>query len=406
MPIGNSACPSLAAPPPMIAVLWSLSLCHLLNDTMQSLLVALFPLFHEELSLSFTEIGLLAFAFNGTASVLQPLVGWANDRKPRPRMLGLAMGFPAVGLLLLAGAHHFWLLLAASVLVGIGSSVFHPESARVARMASGGRHGFAQSLFQVGGNTGQAIGPLMAALVVLPLGQWSVGLFSLAAALAMAVLWRVAGWVVREGAAARKRPASTHPITLPRSKLALAIAVLVGLMISKYLYMTALQSFYALYLIEAFGVSVQGAQLHLFVFLAAVALGTFLGGPIGDRIGRRAVIWLSILGALPFTLALPHAGLAWTPVFAAAAGFIMASAGSAIIVFAQELIPGRIGMVSGLFFGLAFGVGGIGAAVFGVLADAWGIRAVYLLCSVLPVLGLLTAFLPRARQFEAATSPG
>jgi len=376
------------------AVIAALSFCHLLNDMMQSMLAALYPMLKANYGLDFGQIGLLTFTFQVTASLLQPLVGIYTDKRPQPYSLSIAMGFTLVGLILLAFVQQYWLLLAAAALVGVGSSVFHPESSRMARMASGGRHGLAQSLFQVGGNFGSALGPLLAAFVVAPRGQSSVAGFSLAALVAMIVLWQVGNWYRRHRAASAKRASLIPHIALPRARVLGALAVLGVLVFSKYVYMASLSSYYTFYLIQKFGLSIQDSQLLLFVFLGAVAAGTIIGGPIGDRFGRKYVIWGSILGVLPFTLALPYANLLWTAVLTVVIGLVLASAFSAIIVFAQELVPGKVGMIAGLFFGFAFGIGGTGAAVLGQVADVKGIEYVYHLCSFLPLLGLLTVFLP------------
>jgi MFS transporter, FSR family, fosmidomycin resistance protein len=379
----------------VLAVLFAISFCHLLNDMMQAVLPAIYPMLKEDHGLTFAQIGLITLAFQLTASLLQPLVGLYTDRRPMPYSLAAGMGLTLCGLLLLSRAHSYPLLLLAAALVGTGSSVFHPESSRVARMASGGRPGFAQSLFQVGGNTGSAVGPLLAAFVVIPGGQPSVAWFSLAALLAMAVLWQVGTWYRRRRAASAARAGGGAAVAaLPRGRVATSLAILVALMFSKFVYTACLGNYYTFFLIEKFGVSVQTAQFYLFVFLFAMAAGTFFGGPIGDRFGRKWVIWGSILGALPFTLLLPHASLFWTAVLSVAAGLVIASAFSAILVYAQELLPGRVGLVSGLFFGLAFGMGGLGAAALGGLADRIGIEAVFAWCSLLPLIGLLTAFLP------------
>ncbi|EWY41552.1 Fosmidomycin resistance protein [Skermanella stibiiresistens SB22] len=385
---------ALAANNTAFTIIAAISFCHLLNDMMQSMLSALYPIFKANYGLDFGQIGLLTLMFQVTASLLQPLVGFQTDKKPRPYSLAVGMGFTLVGLVLLAFAHHFWLLLVAAGLVGMGSSVFHPESSRVARMASGGRHGLAQSLFQVGGNFGSALGPLLAAFIVVPRGQSSVAWFSLAALLAMIVLWKVGGWYGRNLANHAKRAGKHATASLPRSKIVTALVVLGVLVFSKYVYMASLSSFYTFYLIEKFNVSVQDSQILLFVFLGAVAVGTIAGGPIGDRFGRKYVIWGSILGVLPFTLALPYVNLFWTAVLTVVIGLVLASAFSAIIVFAQELVPGRVGTIAGLFFGFAFGIGGLGAAVLGMVADAKGIDYVYQVCSFLPLLGILTVFLP------------
>ncbi|HRW15527.1 MFS transporter [Amaricoccus sp.] len=376
-------------------VLGALSLCHMLNDTIQSLLPALYPVLQANYALSFTQIGLLHFAFQGTASVLQPAVGFATDRRPRFRLLALGMGLSLAGLVTLAFAHAYGVLLLAAVSIGLGSAIFHPDASRLARLASGGRYGTAQSFFQVGGNAGSALGPLLAAFIVLPFGQSSVAWFSVLALLGMIVLWKVGSWARarhRERAAARVAPARDP--RLPRRRILVIIGILALLVFSKYVYVVSLTSFYTFYLIETFGVSVRESQLLLFVFLGAVALGTFVGGPIGDRIGRKAVIWVSILGVLPFTLALPHANLLWTAILTFVIGVVIASAFSAILVYAQQLVPNRIGLISGLFFGFAFGIAGIGAAALGILADWKGIAFVYRLCAWLPLIGLLTVFLP------------
>jgi MFS transporter, FSR family, fosmidomycin resistance protein len=378
------------------AVLAAISFCHLLNDMMQSLLPALYPMLKTSLNLNFGQIGLITLAFQMTASLLQPVVGMVTDRRPLPYSLAIGMGFTLIGLLLLSVAGSFPILLLAAALVGMGSSVFHPESSRVARLASGGRHGLAQSLFQVGGNVGSAIGPLLAAFIVLPQGQSSVAWFSLTALLAIALLANVGGWYRRNRVArghARGR-AGAGGAALTRRQIGVALAVLLALMFSKFFYMASLSSYFTFYLIDRFGLTVQNAQLHLFVFLGAAAAGTFLGGPIGDRVGRKWVIWVSILGVLPFTLMLPYANLFWTGVLIVPIGLILASAFSAIVVYAQELMPGRVGMIAGLFFGLAFGLSGIGAAVLGQLADLTSIGFVFKLCAVLPVLGVLTVLLP------------
>jgi FSR family fosmidomycin resistance protein-like MFS transporter len=377
-------------------ILVAISVCHLLNDMMQSLLPAIYPILKSNYSLDFGQIGVLTFTFQFTASLLQPAIGFYIDRYPRPYSLAIGMGCTLAGLVLLAFAHNYSMLLLAAALIGTGSSVFHPESSRVARMAAGGRHGLAQSVFQVGGNAGSAIGPLLAAFVVLQHGQASVAWFSLAALLGIFLLINVGHWYKSHGLA-RIKPRGTKDgahLELPRAKVAMAIAVLVALIFSKFFYMASMTSYYTFYLIDRFGVSVQSAQLHLFVFLGAVAIGTIAGGPIGDRIGRKAVIWASILGVLPFTLLLPHANLFWTGVLSVPIGIILASAFPAIVVYAQELMPARVGTVAGLFFGFAFGLGGIGAAVLGELADATSITFVYQLCAFLPAIGLLAGLLP------------
>jgi MFS transporter, FSR family, fosmidomycin resistance protein len=390
-----------------LTILLAISFCHLLNDMMQSLLPALYPMLKSTYALSFGQIGFLTFTFQLTASLLQPIIGSYTDRSPRPYSLAAGMGFTLVGLLLLAFAGSYPLLLLAASLIGTGSSVFHPESSRVARMASGGQHGLAQSVFQVGGNVGSAVGPLLAAFIVLPHGQTSVAWFSAAAMLGMFVLFNVGHWYKSHGMAHLKRHATGVTSPLSSKRVAGAIAVLLALIFSKYFYLASLSSYYTFYLINRFHVSVQSAQLHLFVFLAAVAFGTIIGGPLGDRIGRKYIIWASILGVLPFSLVLPHANLFWTGVLTVPIGIILASAFPAILVYAQELMPGRTGTVAGLFFGFAFGMGGIGAAVLGKMADAVGINAVYEVCAFLPLIGLLAALLPdverprRARALPA-----
>jgi FSR family fosmidomycin resistance protein-like MFS transporter len=384
-----------AAEKTALAVLIGISFCHLLNDMLQSLLPAIYPMIKGSFGLSFGQIGLITLTYQVTASLLQPLVGLYTDHRPKNYALPVGMAFTLSGLLLLSVAPTFPILLLAAALVGTGSSVFHPESSRVARLASGGQHGLAQSLFQVGGNIGSAIGPLAAAFLILPRGQSSVAWFSLAALLAIIVLTRIGAWF---GAHRKARSAAAHRHNarpaLSRGQVGGALAVLLALIFSKYFYLASLTSYYTFYLISRFQVSVQVAQIDLFVFLGATALGTIAGGPIGDRIGRKTVIWCSILGVLPFTLILPYASLFWTVALTIPIGLILASAFSAIVVYAQELLPGRVGMVAGLFFGFAFGMGGVGAAVLGVLADWAGIDTVYRLCAFLPAIGLLTAFLP------------
>ncbi|WP_213993375.1 MFS transporter [Sodalis sp. dw_96] len=379
-------------------VLAAISVAHLLNDMIQSLILAIYPLLQASFSLSFTQVGMITLTYQITASLLQPLIGSYTDKHPQPYSLPIGMGFTLCGLLLMATADSFPWVLAAAALVGTGSSVFHPESSRVARMASGGRHGLAQSLFQVGGNFGASLGPLLAALVIAPYGRGHIAWFSLAALLATVILLQVGKWY--RGAvtapAARHGQPSTAPL-LPARQVAGAISILLVLIFSKYFYLTSISSYYTFYLMHRFGLSVQAAQIHLFAFLFAVAVGTVVGGPLGDRIGRKYVIWGSILGVAPFTLWLPHASLAVTSVLTLFIGVIIASAFSAILVFAQELLPGRIGMVSGLFFGFAFGMGGLGAAVLGYIADLTSIEYVYQICAFLPLLGILTAFLPNPR---------
>jgi FSR family fosmidomycin resistance protein-like MFS transporter len=391
-----SSAPAAAAPAERTGfrVLSAISFAHFLNDMIQSLILAIYPVLKGGFHLSFTQIGLMTLTYQITASLLQPVIGLYTDKHPKPYSLPVGMGFTLVGLVVLAIAPSYGVLLVAAALIGTGSSVFHPESSRVARMASGGRHGLAQSIFQVGGNAGSACGPLLAAGVVHT--QGSVAWFTLAALLAIAVLWQIGTWYGNQLAHAARAKKKTTPnaVRLPTRTVVITMLILLALLFSKYFYMASLSTYYTFYLMEKFHLSSQSAQMHLFIFLFAVAAGTVLGGPIGDRIGRKRVIWGSILGVAPFTLMLPHADLFWTTVLSFVIGFILASAFSAILVFAQELIPGKVGMVSGMFFGFAFGLGGIGAAVLGGLADSHGIEAVYRLCAYLPLLGLLAVFLP------------
>jgi FSR family fosmidomycin resistance protein-like MFS transporter len=384
-----------------VGVLAAISFCHMLNDMMQSLLPAMYPMLKGAYRLSFGQIGLLTFTFQFTASLLQPLIGAYADRRPRPYSLAAGMGFTLAGLLLLAFAGSYALLLCGAALIGTGSSVFHPESSRVARMASGGRHGLAQSVFQVGGNFGSAAGPLLAAFIVLPRGQTSVAWFSGVALLGMVVLFNVGHWYKRHGVMRLRRAAAAHPGT-PRRHVRIAIAVLLALIFSKYFYLASITSYYTFYLIDHFHVSVRNAQLLLFVFLGSAALGGFIGGPLGDRLGAKYIIWASILGVLPFTLLLPHVNLFWTAVLTVPIGLILSSAFPAIVVYAQDLLPGRTGTVAGLFFGLAFGMGSVGAAVLGALADHVGIAPVYQICAFLPLIGLLAALLPDVHRERAA----
>lgn len=377
-------------------VLGAISFSHFLNDMIQSLILAIYPLLKGNFHLTFAQIGLITLTYQVTASLLQPIVGSYTDRHPKPFSLAFGMGCTLIGLLILAAANNYETLLFAAAIVGTGSSIFHPESSRVARMASGGQHGLAQSLFQVGGNTGSAMGPLLAAWIIIPHGQRSVAWFSIAAFLAISVLWQVGLWYRRRQkliGRGTKRYLDMQT-GLPMRTIVLSMLILLVLIFSKFFYLASLSSYYIFYLMYRFNLTVQSAQVHLFAFLFAVAIGTVIGGPIGDRIGRKRVIWFSILGAAPFALIMPYANLAWTGILAFIIGLILASAFSAILVFAQELLPGKVGTVSGLFFGLAFGMGGIGAAVLGKLADQYGIKFVYHLCSFLPLLGVLTAFLP------------
>lgn len=377
-------------------VLIAISLCHMINDIMQSMLAAIYPLLQQEFTLSYWQIGLMTFAFQVTASLLQPVVGMITDKRPMPRSLSVGMASTFFGVLLLALAHEYWVLLAGAMLIGIGSAVFHPESSRVARIASGGRFGTAQSLFQLGGNFGTALGPLLAAFIVVPLGRPSVALFSIAAMLGSAILWRVGTWAEGRRRAAQHKPIPPSPFS--RRRVVAAIVVLALLTFTKNIYTASISSYYTFFLIEKFSLTTQQAQLMLFLFLGGMAGGVMLGGLIGDRVGPLKVIWFSILGILPFTLALPHVGLAATGMLTVVIGLILASAFPAIVVFAQELVPGRTGLIAGIFFGFAFGMGGIAAAVLGVIADARGIEYVYQICAYLPLMGLLTIFLPRMQR--------
>lgn len=380
-------------------VLGAISVSHLLNDMIQSLILAIYPILKGGFDLSFGQIGLITLTYQITASLLQPVVGLYTDRRPQPYSLPIGMGFTLAGILLLSVAPSFYVILLAAALVGTGSAIFHPESSRVARMASGGQHGLAQSLFQVGGNLGSSLGPLLAAAVIAPYGQKSIAWFAIAALLGIVILMQISKWYAHHHLGARGK-ASRHAsaVALPRNKIVWSIAILLTLIFSKYFYMASIGSYFTFYLIDKFQLPVQSAQLYLFAFLFAVALGTVVGGPVGDRIGRKYVIWASILGVAPFTLLLPYANLFWTGVLVVIIGVVLASAFSAILVFAQELIPGKIGMVSGLFFGFAFGMGGIGAAVLGNLADRTSIEFVYRLCSFLPLLGIIAAFLPNIER--------
>ena len=394
-----------------LVLLASLSFCHLCNDLAQSLLPAIYPLLKTSFSLNFRQIGLITLTYQLTASILQPLIGLYTDRRPFPYALPFGMCFTAAGLLLISRADVFGVLLVGASILGIGSSVFHPEASRVARLASGGRFGFAQSLFQVGGNFGAALGPLLAAFAVMSGGQHSIAWFLVVAPFAIWFLWRTGSWYKARLALhpqVTKKAPNPHPHLRP-AQIKLALAVLLTLIFSKYIYLSSLTSYYTFYLIHQFHVSVQSAQLYLFLFLAAVAAGTMAGGPIGDRIGRKFVIWYSILGCLPFTLLLPYANLFWTAILSVVIGLILSSAFSAIVVYGQELMPGSVGMVAGLFFGFVFGIGGIGAAVLGQVADRTSIVFVYKICSFLPALGLLTIFLPNLSsksKGHVAAEPG
>ncbi|WP_445374144.1 MFS transporter [Photorhabdus tasmaniensis] len=379
----------------VFTILGAISISHLLNDMIQSLILAIYPLLQLEFNLSFVQIGMITLTYQITASLLQPLIGLYTDKHPQPYSLPIGMSFTLSGLLLLAYADSFPIILLASALVGTGSSVFHPESSRVARMASGGRHGLAQSLFQVGGNFGTSLGPLLAAVFIAPYGKGNVGWFSLAALLGIVVLLQVSKWYKAQNHTKKNQTKIAPAVkVLSRKTVIISLSILLILVFSKYFYLTSISSYYTFYLIHKFGISVQNAQFHLFIFLFAVAAGTIIGGPVGDKIGRKYVIWISILGVAPFTLILPYASLYWTSILSVIIGVILASAFSAILVYAQELIPGKTGMISGLFFGLAFGMGGIGAAVLGYIADKTSIELVYQICAFLPLLGIFTALLP------------
>ncbi len=394
---------TVSSPPPVpvreivYRILLMISFCHLLNDTVQTTVMAYYPVLKSNFHLSFARVGLITLTNQITASILQPIIGMYTDRTPRPFSLAAGMAVTTLGLISWSVAHDFYMLLFSAALIGVGSAIFHPESSRVARMASGGQHGLAQSIFQVGGNAGGSIGPLLAAFIVVPLGQSSLRYFSLLSLLALLLLVGVGAWYKRRGPLKPKATAvrvEGSDLVLSRRKVAFSITILLVLIFSKYVYLSSLTVYFTFYLIGKFHMSVQAAQVHLFLFLGAVAAGTLAGGPIGDRIGRKYVIWCSILGVLPFTLALPYANLFWTTVLTIVIGLVLASAFSAIIVFAQELVPGRIGMISGLFFGFAFGIGGLSAAVLGKVADLRSIDFVYHVCSFLPLIGLATAFLP------------
>ena len=388
---------------PAYIVLAGISFSHFLNDTMQSLIASVYPILKDAYALNFAEIGLITLAFQFTASLLQPVVGHVTDKKAQPFSLAIGMASTFVGLLLLSIARQYVVILIAAALVGLGSAVFHPESARIARLASGGRYGFAQSVFQLGGSFGTSMGPLLAALIVVPFGQSSIAYVSLIASLAIVILWRIGLWYRPQIRAKKGAPLAAHPGGPSGRRVMVALAVLVALLISKQLYVSSLSSYYIFYLIDKFGVSTQAAQIYLFIFLAANAVGAFLGGPLGDRFGRKYVIWISVLGALPFTLALPYVGLHASAALTVFIGLIISSTTSSIIVFAQELMPHRFGMISGVFFGVAFGIGGLGAAVLGKLADNTSIGFVYQVCSVLPAIGILAVLLPDMRQVRIVT---
>ena len=383
---------------PAYVVLIGISFSHFLNDTMQSLIASVYPILKDAYALNFAQIGMITLAFQFTASLLQPVVGHMTDKKPQPFSLSVGMGSTFVGLLLLSVAGTYATILIAAALVGLGSAVFHPESARIARLASGGRYGFAQSVFQLGGSFGTSMGPVLAALIVVPFGQPSIAWFSTIAFLAILILWRIGLWYRPQIANKKVTKFTPHPDAPSSRRVAVALAVLVALLFSKQLYVSSLSSYYIFYLIDKFGVSTQAAQMYLFIFLAANAVGAFLGGPLGDRFGRKIVLWFSVLGALPFTLALPHVGLYASAMLTIIIGLVISSTTSSIIVFAQELVPHRFGMISGVFFGVAFGIGGLGAAALGKLADYTSIEFVYQVCAFLPAIGLLAVFLPKMPQ--------
>ncbi len=378
------------------SILLAISFSHLLNDTIQALIPSLYPMFKEDLKLDYAHLGLITLTFQCTASLLQPVVGHYTDKRPLPYSLAIGMGLTLIGLLLMSMSHTYLMVIGSAALIGMGSAIFHPEASRVAHMASGGKRGLAQSLFQVGGNAGTSLGPLLAAAIIIPQGQGAVAWFSLLAGLGMLVLWRVGGWMTERLQVTRRAGKAVAQVlpTLPRAKVIGALTVLVALVFSKYVYLASMTSYYTFYLIEKFHVSVQQSQVYLFVFLFAVAAGTIIGGPVGDRIGRKRVIWVSILGVAPFSLWLPHAGLTITVMLTVVIGLVLASAFSAILVYAQELVPGKVGLIAGLFFGIAFGIAGIGSAILGKAADVAGIEAVYRFCAYLPLIGLLTALLP------------
>jgi len=381
-------------------ILLAISFSHMLNDTIQSLIPSIYPLIKSSLNLSFAQLGIVTLCFQLTSSILQPFVGYYTDLKPKPFSLAIGMGITLLGLILLSIASTYSAVLISVAFVGMGSAVFHPEASRVAHLASGGRRGLAQSVFQVGGNAGSAIGPLLAALIIVPYGQFNVLWFSLAALLAIIVLSWIGNWykAQRMHVVATKQNAEVRSSNLSTSRIAFSLLILLLLVFSKYFYMASMTSYFTFYLMDKFDLSVQSAQVHLFMFLFAIAAGTVIGGPLGDKLGRKVVIWISILGVTPFTLALPYSNLLWTTIFSVLIGFILASAFSAILVYAQELLPGKVGMISGLFFGLAFGMGGIGSAVLGKLADDTSIQYVYHVCSFLPLIGILTAFLPSIQR--------
>lgn len=394
-----STAPATAQTSPLVmSIIGAVALAHLINDLIQAVLPSIYPMLKENYGLTFTQVGLITLTFQLTASLLQPWVGYYTDRHPKPYLLPMGMICTLIGILMMSQVGSFSLILVAAGLIGIGSSTFHPEASRVARLASGGRFGLAQSTFQVGGNAGSAFGPLLAAAIIIPFGQGNVAWFGLFAVFALLVLYRISRWYANHLSLFKLKQGQAATHGLSRGRVMSALVVLGLLVFSKYFYMSSLTSYFTFYLIEKFDLSVASSQLHLFLFLGAVAAGTFFGGPIGDKIGRKAVIWFSILGVAPFTLLLPHVDLFWTSVLSVVIGFILASAFSAIVVYAQELVPGNVGMIAGVFFGLMFGFGGIGAALLGHLADIHGIEYVYYLCSFLPLFGVLAIFLPRTKK--------
>lgn len=384
----------------VLPILLALSFSHLLNDTIQSLVPAIYPMIKDSFQLNFAQIGLITFTFQLTASLLQPLVGIYIDRRPKPYALAIGMGVTLMGLVLLSFAHHYLMVIGSVALIGVGSSIFHPEASRLAHVAAGKRRGFAQSLFQVGGNAGSSLGPLLAALIIVPNGQYSIIWFSLAALLAIVVLTTVGNWYKNNTYRIKSKngTSGSTELALPRKKVIFAISILLVLIFSKYFYLSSMTSYYTFYLIDKFNVSVKSAQIYLFIFLISVAAGTLIGGPVGDRIGRKYVIWFSILGVAPFTLLLPYSNLLVTSILTVFIGLILSSAFSAILVYAQELIPGKVGMIAGLFFGLAFGMGGVGSAVLGNLADHTSIQFVFKVCAFLPLIGIAAGLLPEVER--------
>lgn len=404
MAISNVQSATTSAPatsqssPLVMRIIGAVALAHLINDLIQAVLPSIYPMLKASYGLTFTQIGLITLTFQLTASLLQPWVGYHTDRHPKPWLLPAGTVCTLIGILMMSVVGSFPMILLAAGLIGVGSSTFHPEASRVARLASGGRFGLAQSTFQVGGNAGSAFGPLLAATIIIPYGQGHVAWFGLFALFALFVLYRISRWYANHLSLFKLKQGQAATHGLSKRRVISALVVLGLLVFSKYFYMASLTSYFTFYLIEKFDLSVASSQLHLFLFLGAVAAGTFFGGPIGDKIGRKAVIWFSILGVAPFTLLLPHVDLFWTSVLSVVIGFILASAFSAIVVYAQELVPGNVGMIAGVFFGLMFGFGGIGAALLGHLADVHGIEYVYFLCSFLPLLGVLAIFLPRTQK--------